>query len=44
MHEHDLDPAVAFCMLIEASQASNMKLRDIAAWLVIHRREVGVYF
>jgi len=40
MHQHDVDPATAFRLLTEASQASNMKLRDIAAWLVAHRREI----
>ena len=40
MQRHDLDPTAAFRMLTEASQASNMKVRDIAAWLVAHRREI----
>ena len=40
MHQHDVDPVAAFRMLTEASQASNMKVRDIATWLVEHRREL----
>jgi hypothetical protein len=39
-HQHDVDAAAAFRLLTEASQAANMKLRDIAAWLVAHPREI----
>ncbi|MBB4689178.1 GAF and ANTAR domain-containing protein [Amycolatopsis jiangsuensis] len=37
MHRHDIDAVHAFRMLTEASQHSNMKLRDVAGWLVEHR-------
>ncbi|WIX76711.1 GAF and ANTAR domain-containing protein [Amycolatopsis carbonis] len=40
MERHDLDAVQAFRMLVESSQASNMKLHEVAAWLVDHRREL----
>ncbi|MEV6905244.1 GAF and ANTAR domain-containing protein [Amycolatopsis sp. NPDC051372] len=40
MQRHDLDPVQAFRLLVESSQASNLKLHDVAAWLVGHRREL----
>jgi GAF domain-containing protein len=41
MHRHGLDPVQAFRMLVETSQTTNMKLREVAAWLVEHHRELG---
>ena len=40
IQRHDLDPSDAFRMLVEASQAANMKVRDIAIWLVANRRAI----
>lgn len=40
MERHDLDAVQAFRTLIESSQASNIKLHDVAAWLVEHRRDL----
>ncbi|MFJ7217406.1 GAF and ANTAR domain-containing protein [Amycolatopsis sp. NPDC098790] len=40
MQAHDVDPVHAFRMLVEASQHSNMKLHQVAAWLVEHRRDL----
>ncbi len=40
MHRHDLDPMQAFRMLVESSQVTNMKLHQVAAWLVEHRHEL----
>ncbi|MFC9250779.1 GAF and ANTAR domain-containing protein [Amycolatopsis thailandensis] len=40
MQRHDIDHARAFSMLVEASQHSNLKLHDIAAWLVEHRHAI----
>ncbi len=40
MQRHDLEPEQAFHMLVSSSQNANMKLRDVAAWLVEHRREL----
>jgi GAF domain-containing protein len=37
MERHDLDAASAFRMLVEASQSTNVKLHDAAAWLVENR-------
>ena len=37
MERHDLDAASAFRMLVEASQSSNVKLNQSAAWLVENR-------
>jgi GAF domain-containing protein len=37
MERHDLDAAPAFRMLVEASQSTNVKLHDAAAWLVENR-------
>ncbi|ONI89058.1 antitermination regulator [Actinosynnema sp. ALI-1.44] len=34
MHRDRVDDKAAFAMLVEASQHANMKLRDVAAWLV----------
>ncbi|ADJ48257.1 two-component system response regulator [Amycolatopsis mediterranei S699] len=34
MERHRLDPAQAFAMLVDASQNSNVKLHDVAAWLI----------
>ncbi len=40
MQRHDIDTAQAFRMLVESSQHTNMKLHQVAAWLVEHRREL----
>ncbi len=40
MQRHDLDPVQAFRMLVESSQHANIKLHQIASWLVEHRREL----
>jgi GAF domain-containing protein len=40
MQRHDLDPLGAFRMLVESSQTANVKLHEVAAWLVEHRREL----
>lgn len=37
MERHHLDAASAFRMLVEASQSTNVKLHDAAAWLVENR-------
>lgn len=37
MERHDIDPAAAFRLLVEASQTSNMKLQQVATWLVENR-------
>lgn len=37
MERHHLDAASAFGMLVEASQSTNVKLHDAAAWLVANR-------
>jgi AmiR/NasT family two-component response regulator len=37
MERHDLDPVQAFRMLVESSQATQMKLHQVATWLVEHR-------
>jgi hypothetical protein len=34
MERHGVEPSRAFEMLVQASQHANMKLRDVAAWLV----------
>lgn len=39
MERHDVDTASAFRLLVEASQSANMKLHQVAAWLVENRRE-----
>ncbi|WP_353074042.1 ANTAR domain-containing protein [Amycolatopsis carbonis] len=38
MERHDLDGIQAFRMLGESSQTTNMKLHQVAVWLVDHRR------
>ncbi|KDN23922.1 GAF and ANTAR domain-containing protein [Amycolatopsis rifamycinica] len=38
MERHDVDAVAAFRMLVEGSQDANMKLHQVAAWLVEHRR------
>lgn len=38
MERHDVDAASAFRMLVDASQASNVKLHHAASWLVENRR------
>ncbi|WP_410592792.1 GAF and ANTAR domain-containing protein [Amycolatopsis sp. lyj-23] len=40
MARHAVDPVQAFRLLVEASQTTNVKLRDVAAWLVEHHREM----
>ncbi|MFI5615601.1 GAF and ANTAR domain-containing protein [Amycolatopsis sp. NPDC051903] len=40
MQRHDVDPARAFRLLVDASQHGNMKLHDVAGWLVEHRRDL----
>ncbi len=40
MNRHDLDAVQAFRMLVEASQDTNLKLHQVADWLVEHRRGV----
>ncbi|WP_410651435.1 GAF and ANTAR domain-containing protein [Amycolatopsis sp. cmx-4-54] len=40
MQRHDLDAIAAFRMLVESSQSTNMKLHQVAAWLVEHRRDL----
>ncbi|NGY64124.1 GAF and ANTAR domain-containing protein [Lentzea sp. NEAU-D13] len=37
MERHDVDAARAFRMLVEASQAANIKLHEVATWLVEKR-------
>lgn len=37
MERHDLDPVQAFRMLVESSQATQMKLHQVATWLVENR-------
>ncbi|ANZ43501.1 antitermination regulator [Lentzea guizhouensis] len=39
MERHGIDAARAFRMLVEASQAANMKLHQVAAWLVDERTQ-----
>ncbi|WP_410651479.1 GAF and ANTAR domain-containing protein [Amycolatopsis sp. cmx-4-54] len=41
MERHDIDPVSAFQMLVESSQTTNMKLYQVAAWLVENRRELS---
>jgi GAF domain-containing protein len=41
MRDHQVDPAQAFAMLIDASQAANMKLHEVAAWLVEYRDDLN---
>jgi hypothetical protein len=38
MHRYDLDADHAFARLRSASQTTNTKLSEVAAWLVAHRR------
>ena len=38
MERHGVNQAAAFAMLVEASQASNLKLNNVATWLVEHQR------
>ncbi|MGW3962032.1 GAF and ANTAR domain-containing protein [Amycolatopsis sp. NPDC005003] len=40
MQRHDVDAVAAFRMLVEGSQNANMKLHQVAAWLVEHRRDL----
>lgn len=40
MQRHGVDPIQAFRMLVDSSQHTNMKLREVAAWLVEHRGEM----
>lgn len=40
MQRHDIDPAQAFRILVESSQHTNLKLSQVAAWLIEHRREL----
>lgn len=37
MERHDIDDAAAFRLLVEASQTTNIKLHDVARWLVDNR-------
>lgn len=39
MERHDIEPDKAFSLLVSASQGANMKLREVAQWLVTHRRQ-----
>ncbi|MFD9701307.1 ANTAR domain-containing protein [Lentzea sp. NPDC059081] len=39
MERHDVDAASAFRLLVDASQSANMKLHQVAAWLVQNRTE-----
>jgi hypothetical protein len=39
MERHDIDSATAFQMLVETSQSENIKLYEVADWLVEHRAE-----
>lgn len=38
MERHDIDAAVAFRMLVEASQSTNVKLHQTAVWVVENRQ------
>ncbi|WIX79254.1 GAF and ANTAR domain-containing protein [Amycolatopsis carbonis] len=40
MQRHDLDDVQAFHMLVETSQNTNIKLHQVATWLVEHRRDL----
>lgn len=40
MERHNIDEAPAFTLLVEASQNANLKLHEVAAWLVCNRREL----
>ncbi|MGW4488370.1 GAF and ANTAR domain-containing protein [Amycolatopsis sp. NPDC004368] len=40
MQRHDIDAVQAFRLLVESSQTTNLKLNEVATWLVEHRREV----
>ncbi|MEA5361009.1 GAF and ANTAR domain-containing protein [Amycolatopsis sp., V23-08] len=40
MQRHALDPVQAFRMLVESSQNANMKLNEVAAWLVENHGEL----
>ncbi|QRP50952.1 GAF and ANTAR domain-containing protein [Amycolatopsis sp. FDAARGOS 1241] len=40
MQGHDVDATHAFRMLVDASQHGNMKLHQVATWLVEHRRDL----
>jgi GAF domain-containing protein len=39
MERHDIDPNTAFSLLASSSQHTNMKLHDVAEWLVTNRRQ-----
>ncbi|MEV0074401.1 MULTISPECIES: ANTAR domain-containing protein [unclassified Amycolatopsis] len=40
MQRRDVDATPAFRMFVDASQHGNMKLHEVAAWLVEHRRDL----
>ncbi|WP_414941688.1 GAF and ANTAR domain-containing protein [Amycolatopsis sp. cmx-11-51] len=40
MERHDIDALQAFRLLVESSQTTNIKLYEVAQWLVEHRREL----
>ncbi|MET8996251.1 GAF and ANTAR domain-containing protein [Amycolatopsis sp. NPDC004169] len=40
MQRHDIDAVGAFRLLVESSQSTNMKLHQVAAWLVENRHEL----
>jgi hypothetical protein len=40
MERHDVDSVAAFRMLAEASQDTNMKVHQVASWLVASRRDL----
>lgn len=37
IERHDVDPDQAFDMLVKASQRANIKLHEVAQWLVTRR-------
>jgi AmiR/NasT family two-component response regulator len=39
MERHGIGPVEAFRMLVESSQQTNLKLHQVATWLVEHRGE-----
>ncbi len=41
MHRHHLDPVRAFQMLVQLSQSTNMKLNQVAAYIVDHPGELS---
>ncbi|MFC3455443.1 ANTAR domain-containing protein [Amycolatopsis speibonae] len=40
MNRHGIGPVEAFRLLVEASQAANLKPHEVAAWLVDHHLDV----